>query len=134
MRYVLTGPIWEKLEPLVTAAKRTPVGAKPEVPDRLFLEAVLYRARTGLPWRDLPQEFGDWNAIFQRTKRWRLAGVWDRLFEMLPIDSPIAEAKRLFVDSSGVRAHQHAAGAKKKTMMPKRHSGVHELASLPRSI
>jgi len=127
MRYVLTEPIWEKLEPLVKAAKRSPVGAKPELSDRLFLEAVLYRARTGLPWRDLPQEFGDWNAVFQRAKRWRLAGVWDRLFDMLPTDGSFDEAKRLLFDSSGVRAHQHAAGAQKKLMRPKKHLDAHAL-------
>jgi transposase len=128
MRYVITDPIWDKLEPLVNAAKRTTVGAKPEISDRLFLEAVLYRARTGLPWRDLPPEFGDWNAVFQRAKRWRLAGVWDRLFAMLPIDSPLAEAKRLLFDSSGVRAHQHAAGGQKKPTRPKKRLGTHALA------
>jgi transposase len=114
MRYVLTNPIWQELGPLVRAAKRSPVGAKPDLPDRLFLEAVLYRARTGVPWRDLPGEFGDWNAVYQRAKRWRLAGVWDRLFASLPADSPAQEVRRLFVDSTTVRAHPHAAGAQKK--------------------
>ena len=54
MRRIITNPMWETLEPLVQAAKKSPVGAKPETSDREFLEAVLYRARTGLPWRDLP--------------------------------------------------------------------------------
>jgi transposase len=128
MRYVITDAIWESLKPLVETAKRTPVGAKPELGDRLFLEALLYRARTGIPWRDLPAEFGHWNAVFQRWKRWRLAGVWDRLFEMLPTDSPLAEAKRLLVDSSTVRAHQHSAGAKKKRMRPKKRLAAHAVA------
>jgi putative transposase len=115
MRRILTNPIWEALEPLVEAAKRSPVGARPDLPDRDFLEAVLYRARTGVPWRDLPDQFGNWNAVYQRAKRWRLAGVWDRLFEALPAGSPAADAKRLFVDSTTARAHQHASGAKKRT-------------------
>lgn len=114
MRYVLTNPIWRELEPRVAAAKRSAAGAPPELPDRLFLEAVLYRARTGTPWRDLPAEFGDWNAVYQRAKRWRVTGTWDRLFAGLPPDSPVTAAKRLFVDSTTVRAHPHAAGAKKK--------------------
>src|SRR5437763_8616520 len=114
MRRVLTDPIGDVLEPLVRAAKKSPVGAKPGLPDREFLEAVLYRARTGLPWRDLPPEFGDWNAVYQRAKRWRLSGVWDRLFAAPPADGPAAGARRLFVDSTTVRAHPHAAGAKKK--------------------
>lgn len=114
MRYVLTDAIWEELGPRVRAAKRSPAGAPPELSDRLFLEAVLYRARTGVAWRDLPGEFGDWNAVYQRAKRWRLAGTWGRLFAALPADSPVQGAKRLFVDSTTVRAHPHAAGAKKK--------------------
>jgi transposase len=114
MRYVLTNPIWKELEPRIAAAKRSPAGAPPELSDRLFLEAVLYRARTGTPWRDLPAEFGDWNAVYQRAKRWRVTGTWDRLFAALPTDSPVQDARRLFVDSTTVRAHPHAAGAKKK--------------------
>src|ERR1700719_3139114 len=105
MRFVLSNPIWEVLAPLVEAAKHSRAGAKAQVPERLFIEAVLYRARTGLPWRDLPADFGDWNAVFQRSKRWRKAGIWDRLFASLPTDSPAAEVKRLFFDSTTVRAH-----------------------------
>ena len=114
MRYVLTNAIWKERGPRVAAAKRSPAGAPPALSDRLFLEAVLYRARTGVAWRDLPGEFGDWNAVYQRAKRWRLTGTWDRLFAGLPTDSPVQEAKRLFVDSTTVRAHPHAAGARKK--------------------
>ncbi len=133
MRRILSNPIWEVLEPLVTAAKRSPVGAKPARPDRDFLEAVLYRARTGTPWRDLPEDFGDWNAVYQRFKRWRLAGVWDRLFASLPADHPVGDAKRLFVDSTVVRAHPHAAGAKKKGTSTRRGSASPAAGSPPRS-
>ena len=91
MRRVLTNPIREVLEPLVEAAKKSPAGDKP---DREFLEAVLDRARTGLPWRDLPEDFGGWNAVYRRAKRWRLAGNWDRPFDALPAGGPAAEAKR----------------------------------------
>lgn len=114
MRRVLTNPSWQELEPLVTAGKRSKAGAPPELPDRKFLEAVLHRLRTGIPWPDLPEEFGDWNPVYQRFKRWRIAGVWERLFASLPLESPVKEAQRLFVDSTSIRAHQHAAGAKKK--------------------
>jgi transposase len=114
MRHVLTNPIWNELEPRVRAAKRSSAGAPAELPDRLFLEAVLYRARTGVAWRDLPAEFGAWDAVYQRAKRWRVTGTWDRLFAGLPTDSPVQDVKRLFVDSTTVRAHPHAAGAKKK--------------------
>src|SRR5215470_2550765 len=109
MRRIITNPIWEVLEPLVQSAKKSPVGAKPELSDREFIEAVLYRARTGTPWRDLPGQFGDWNAVYQRCKRWRLSGVWQRLFASLPADSPAQEVVRLFADSTSIRAHPHAA-------------------------
>jgi len=114
MRRILTNGIWDLLEPLVSAAKSSPVGAKPKLPDREFIEAVLYRARTGMAWRDLPDDFGGWNAVYQRFKRWKDSGVWCRLFEAMPKDSPLEGAKRLFIDSTTSRAHQHAAGAEKK--------------------
>ena len=114
MRYVITDAFWHELGPRIQAAKRSTAGAKPEVSDRLFVEAILYRLRTGIGWRDLPDAFGHWNAVYQRAKRWRVTGTWDRLFAALPTDSPVAEAQRLFVDATIVRAHQHAAGAKKK--------------------
>lgn len=133
MRYVLTHAIWRELEPRVAAAKRSPAGAKPELSDRLFLEAVLYRVRTGIPWRDLPEVFGDWNAVYQRAKRWRQAGVWDRLFEQLPTEGATAEVRRLFVDSTTVRAHPHAAGAKKRPTRRRKRSDVRGAASAPRS-
>jgi putative transposase len=132
VRYVLTNPIWQQLEPRVAAAKRSNAGAKPELPDRLFLEAVLYRARTGTPWRDLPDVFGDWNAVYQRSKRWREAGVWDRLFDGLPAGDEAAEVRRLFVDSTTVRAHPHAAGAKKKTARPRTPSAGRGAGTPPR--
>lgn len=118
MRLVMTNAIWRELEPRVAAAKRSTAGAKPELSDRLFLEAVLYRLRTGTPWRDLPAEFGDWNAVYQRFKRWRIAGVWDRLFEQLPTAGAPAEVRQLFVDSTIVRAHSQAAGGKKRATKP----------------
>ena len=133
MRYVITDALWAELGPLVAAAKRSAAGAKPGVPDRLFLEAVLYRARTGVAWRDLPDSFGDWNAVFQRAKRWRLAGVWNRLFESLPAGHPAGDIRRVFVDSTTVRAHPHAAGAKKRPGRPRTRSAGPEAGTRPRS-
>ena len=132
MRRVLSNPIWQTLEPLVAACKKSTVGDTPALPDREFLEAVLYRARTGLPWRDLPPAFGTWTAVYQRFKRWKLAGNFDRLFAALPAGSPAGAAK-LFIDSTTVRAHPHAAGAKKKRTRPPRASGGRGVASRPRS-
>lgn len=74
------------------------------------LEAVLWIARTGSPWRDLLEVFGDWNSAFRRFSRWSEKGVWWRIFEAMS-DDP--DFEYLIIDSTVVRAHQHAAGAKK---------------------
>jgi len=75
----------------------------------MFVEAVLWIARTGSPWRDLPGLFGKWNSVFVRFNRWSEGGVWQRIFAVLA-DDP--DFEYLIVDATIVRAHQHAAGAK----------------------
>ena len=75
----------------------------------MFVEAVLWIARTGSPWRDLPAQFGKWNSIFVRFNRGSKTGVWQRIFAALS-DDP--DFEYLIIDSTIVRAHQHAAGAK----------------------
>jgi putative transposase len=69
MRYLLTDDLWSAMEPLVRQAKRHKGGQVPVLPDRLFFEALLYLARTGIPWRDLPAEFGRWDAVYNRFPR-----------------------------------------------------------------
>ena len=78
--------------------------------NRRFVEAVLWIVRTGSPWRDLPEAFGEWNSVFRRFSRWSHKGVWQRIFAAMS-DDP--DFEYLIVDSTIVRAHQHAAGAKK---------------------
>ena len=78
--------------------------------NRMFVEGVLWIVRTGSPWRDLPDAFGDWNSVFRRFSRWSRKGVWCRIFAAMS-DDP--DFEYLIVDSTIVRAHQHAAGAKK---------------------
>ena len=80
--------------------------------NRLFVEAVIYRYRAGIAWRDLPERFGDPIKIHTRFSRWAKAGVWKKLFEMLASD---ADNEYAMIDSTIVRAHQHSAGAQKKT-------------------
>ena len=78
--------------------------------NRMFVEAVLWIVRTGSPWRDLPEVFGSWNSAFRRFSRWRAKGVWHRIFAAMA-DDP--DFEYLIVDSTIIRAHQHASGAKK---------------------
>ena len=79
--------------------------------NRLFVNAVLYRYRAGIPWRDLPERFGDWQNIYNRYNRWSKTGVWEKVFKHLAED---ADNEYEMIDSTIVRAHQHSAGAKKK--------------------
>jgi putative transposase len=78
--------------------------------NRMFVEGVLWIVRTGSPWRDLPEVFGDWNRVFRRFSRRSQKGVWHRIFEAMSDD---ADFEYLIVDRTIIRAHQHAAGAKK---------------------
>jgi transposase len=114
MRYMLTDDLWTRLEPLVRQAKWYKGGRKPAVPDRDFFEALLYLARTGLPWRDLPSEFGAWDAVYNRFRRWVRSGGLRALFEAMTADPQFGAVRRVFIDSTIVRAHQHAAGARRK--------------------
>ena len=95
--------------------------------NRLFVEAVLYRYRTGMPWRDLPERFGDGIKVHLRFSRWAKSGVWERVFRHLAAD---ADNEYAMIDSTilgsspRTRAHQHSAGAQKKPARTKR-SGTH---------
>ena len=77
--------------------------------NRLFVEAVLWIVRTGAPWRDLPQELGNWNSVWRRFTRWSRKGVWQSLFKAL-VEDP--DFEYVIIDATIVRAHQHSAGAK----------------------
>jgi transposase len=110
IRLVLTDALWQRLA-AVLAATKSPAGAPPALPDRAFVEAVLYVARTGIPWRDLPRCFGRWDAVDQRFRRWQQAGHWQALFQAAP--QALAQIDLLLFDTTVVRAHPHAAGARK---------------------
>jgi transposase len=79
--------------------------------NRLFVDAVLYRYRAGIPWRDLPERFGFWKAVHTRFSRWAASGVGNQVFPYL---AEAADNEYAMIDSTMVRAHQHRAGAKKK--------------------
>ena len=119
-RYALRDDQWERICELLPGQKGHR-GAT-AVDNRLFVDAVLYRYRAGVPWRDLPERFGDWNNTHRRFSRWAEKGVWQRVFELLAAD---ADNEYAMIDSTIVRAHQHSAGAKKKPAKTRR-SGAPE--------
>lgn len=108
MRKMLRNDQWERIEDLLPGkASDRGVTAKD---NRQFVEAVLWIARTGVPWRDLPPQLGNWHNVYTRFSRWGKAGVWQRIIEAVSRD---ADLQALLLDSTIVRAHQHAAGAQK---------------------
>jgi transposase len=108
-RYGLRDGQWERIKDFLPGREgHVGVTAKD---NRRFVEAVLYRYRAGIPWRDLPERFGDWKAVHTRHSRWARSGVWERLFQALAAD---ADNEYAMIDSTIVRAHQHSAGARKK--------------------
>ena len=106
-RYALRDDQWDKIKNLLPGRKGT-VGANAK-DNRLFIDAVLYRYRAGIPWRDLPERFGDFRVVHKRHSRWSKSGVWEKVFEHLAQDS---DNEYQMIDSTIVRAHQHSAGAK----------------------
>ena len=113
VRLLLPDEAWAEIAPILATLKSR-AGSPPALSDRLFIEAVLYLARTGIPWRDLPAEFGHWDAVYNRFRRWESRGIWRQLWERLQVeDCPLT--RHIFIDATIVRAHQHAAGALKKT-------------------
>lgn len=117
-RFVMTNNIWARLEPHLPG-KKSNSGATAR-DNRLFLEAVLWRVRTGLPWRDLPSAFGNWNSVFRRFRRWAIGGVFERLFTESRGEPDFEYA---LIDGTIVQAHQKASGAKGGLRL--RPSGAH---------
>src|SRR3954464_6419691 len=112
-RTMLSEAMWGRLAPLLPPQK--PRTGRPSLDHRRFLEAILWLARTGAPWRDLPAELMNWRTAWRRLQRWTAAGVWERVIDALRAMAPGGgwEAHRL--DSTVIRAHAHAAGARKAT-------------------
>lgn len=107
MRLVLTDAQWAKMEPHCLGKVSDPGRSGRNT--RLFLEAVLWKARTGCPWRDLPAAFGKWNTVFQRFNDWSKAGVFERIFNAVADDPDMEYA---MVDATIVPVHRHGHGAK----------------------
>ncbi len=106
-RDILSDAQWERLAPLLPGKPGDP--GRSGADNRLFLEAVLWMARTGAPWRDLHARFGRWNSVFRRFRRWAQKGVFESLFNALS-DDP--DFEYVMIDGTIVRVHQHGAGAR----------------------
>ena len=106
-RFVLTDAQWAKMEPHCLGKVGDP--GRSGADNRLFLEAVLWIARTGSPWRDLPAHFGNWSTVYTRFRDWRDADVFKALFDACS-DQP--DMEYAMVDATIVKVHRHGQGAK----------------------
>ena len=106
-RNILSDTQWRRVAPLLPGKPGDPGRSAGD--NRLFLEAVLWIARTGSPWRDLHAEFGNWNSVFRRFRRWTEKGIFESLFKNLS-DEP--DFEYAIIDGTIVRVHQHGAGAR----------------------
>src|ERR1700742_4324746 len=105
-RHALTDAQWARLLPFL---RRQRTGPKALRGDRLFVEAVTFRAKTGLQWRDLPERFGPWKSVYTRFGNWARKGHWATIFRELQLE---VDETGSIVDGSVVRAHQDASGGK----------------------
>ncbi len=103
---MVTDHVWQRLAPHLRG-KASDAGAT-ATDNRLFLEAVFWRVRTGSSWRDLPPAFGNWNSQFRRFRRWAKAGVFERLFNAMSGDPDLEYA---LIDGIIGQVHQKATGA-----------------------
>ena len=130
-RHAISDEDFERIKDLLPGKEGDPGATARD--NRRFLDAVLWIAKTSAAWRDLPERFGNWNSVWRRFDRWARSGRWREIFEALR--DP--DLEWLILDSTVVRAHQHAAGAKKgptaQPGSPSRRWGEAEGASRPRS-
>ena len=110
----LTDEHWERLTPLLPPEK--PATGRPNKDHRTILNGILWILRTGAPWRDLPERYGPWHTVYSRFRRWQQAGIWDEVLRVLQAEAAHAgtlDGSLTMIDGSNIRAHQHAAGARK---------------------
>ena len=105
-RHALTDKQWTRLRRVLPPQK---TGPRSVLGDRLFIEAVLFRAKTGLPWRDLPERFGPWKSVYNRFSNWARKKRWENIFRELQVE---VDQTGSIVDGSVIRAHQDASGGK----------------------
>ena len=107
-RRPLTDGQWSLIAPFLVSDRSK--GGRPPRDHRMMVDAILWAHRTGAPWRDLDGDYGPWESVYTRFRRWSRAGIWERILMAL---AQHPDAESYMIDSTIVRAHQHAAGAKK---------------------
>ena len=118
-RHALRDDQWERIKDILPG-KPSDVGVTAK-DNRLFVEAVLYRYKTGIPWRDLPERFGDFRVIHTRFSRWSKKGVWKQVFNQL---SEQSDDEYAMLDATIVKAHQHSAGKKRDQAIGRSKGGL----------
>jgi transposase len=108
-RYELSDEEWERIKDLLPSDKLEKQGRPPK-PNRDMLNAILWIARSGAAWRDMPERYGPWETVYTRFKKWSEQHVFEEIFSILSID---ADYQDLSLDSTSIKAHEHSAGAKK---------------------
>ena len=114
-RYELTDQEWEQIASLLPPEKTGKPG-RPSKDNRTMLNGMVWIARSGAPWRDLPERYGPWNSVYSRFCKWIDDGILDNIFRVLSLE---AELDELSLDATIVQAHQHRAGAKKGSLLTK---------------
>ena len=105
-RHALTDEQWALLSLMLPTQRPGPAC---KLGDRQFIDAVLYRAKTGIPWRDLPERFGPWKTVYNRFANWAERGVWEKVFKALRLE---VDETGSIIDGSVIRAHQDSSGGK----------------------
>ena len=108
-RYALSESEWERIKDMLPP-ERTGKPGRPSSDNQTALNGILWIARSGAAWRDLPERYGSWSTLYDRFARWTESGVIETIFDALAID---ADMQDISIDSTAVDAHQHSAGAKK---------------------
>ncbi len=128
IRGLMSDEEWAFFEPFVTV--RGPGSGRPPRDHRRVLDGIFWIARTGSQWRDLPEFFGKWSSVYRQFRRWTLAGLWEQILEALNESRIVPDALQM-IDSTVIRAHHQAAGA--KGGLQDRVLAVQEVVSRPRS-
>jgi transposase len=127
-RYEIKDDEWQRIKDLFPP-ERKPQGGRPAIDNRHMLNAMLWVARSGAPWRDLPDRYPHWKSVYTRFRRWQKSGIWDRVLKHV---SQEQDDESVMIDTTIIRVHQHGSGA--KGGQPSKQSDVPEVGSAPRSM